>query len=127
MMKAFGGRHIALALAGAVSLAAALPAAAQSQGSYSEQKLQAYANAHIQVAELVSQYQPKLRSAQEAGDTAKLESLQQEANDKLLGAIKSAPRISVDEYRQITAEAREDQELFSQLKSYVEDLREGGN
>jgi len=127
MMKTMTARVAALALASAMSAGAALPAAAQSQGSYSDQKLQAYAQAHVQVANLVAEYQPKLRSAQEAGDTAKLESLQQEANEKLLGAIERAPQISVDEYRQITADAREDKELFSQLKSYVQDLRQSGN
>ena len=124
MFKMTAKHAAALATAGFLALGTALPAAAQSQGSYSEQKLQAYASAHIQVAELVSEYRPALESAQQAGEAKKVESLQQEANKELIGLIEDANNISIDEYREITAAARQDQELFQRLQSMVTQMQQ---
>jgi len=131
------GRTLAAALftvllaGGAAGMAA--PAAAQeSQGGsgqsagqqFSDAKLQAFAVAAVEVSDLLREWRPKIQAARQDGNQDELNRLREEANAQLLDAIKGADGITVDEYKNISATAREDKELYQRLNDMVKQVRD---
>lgn len=86
---------------------------------FSEAKLAAYANAVIEVTEVVQKWQPKIQSAQNKDDKQALKDLQKQASAELVAAIQDAKGITFKEYKQISIAARQDEALYKQLNEMV--------
>lgn len=116
---------------------AGTPATAQAQQSqdsqgaqtstpdFSENKLEAYADAVVQVSALVAEWRPKIQSAQQEQDKEKVRDLQKQANAELMKAVQDAEGITLDEYKRISQAVRQDKELYNRLQGMVQERREG--
>ncbi|MEQ8964497.1 MAG: DUF4168 domain-containing protein [Azospirillaceae bacterium] len=119
-------------IAGGAGMAVPAPAGAQDaegQGGQaievpelSDAKLESYVVAAIDVTRLIEQWQPRLQSAREAGDTEAFTSLRDQANDQLTTAVEDAEGISIEEYQAITAAARQDRELLDRIRSMMAEV-----
>lgn len=110
---------VALALAAAAPAALAEPAGtrlAQAE-SYSDAQLDSFAVAAIEVSKVRNEYIPRIQSAESEADK---QALAQEATDRMIAAVDSAPGISVDEYNAIAQAAGEDPELAERLRQHIE-------
>jgi hypothetical protein len=90
---------------------------------FSQPKLEAYADAVVEVSQLVAKWQPRIQSAQQEQDKAKVQELQQQANAELVKVVQDADGITLDEYKEISQAVRQDKELYDQLQGMVEDRR----
>ncbi len=82
-----------------------------------DEKLQSFAVAFLEVENLKQQYTQQL---QEAGDDAeRQQQLQNEAGEKILQAVEETDGISVDEYNQIIQSAQADPDLAQRLTDAI--------
>lgn len=111
-------------------MGAAAPAAAQSTGQgqqqqvktdWSEQKLDAFAEASVAINEMQSKWQERISNAESQEKQAEI---RQEANEAVTGTIEDSG-LSPKEYNQIYQAARQDQELYEDLMTRIEDERSG--
>lgn len=122
-------RMIAAVLAAAVMAIGAAgvagPAVAQEAetAEFSEQKLQAYAEAAIEVTNVIEEWQPRIQAARQDGDEAHAEELIQEANADLIATIQDADGISFEEYQDISVAAQQDPQLHERLSDKVQQLQ----
>lgn len=87
---------------------------------FSEQKLDAFANAAVKVSEVRRAWAPKIRKAQQGGNKQKAQQLAQQATGEMRTTIEQADNISVQEYQQIAQAAQQDQELAKELSGIVQ-------
>lgn len=106
----------------------AAPTAAQELGgetpSFTDEQLQSYAEAAIQVSEVIQEWQPQIMEAREAGDEERAAELTEAANEELLATIQDADGITVEEYQEISVAARQDEELYNDLNERVQDMQQ---
>lgn len=103
------------ALTGAAALAVATSTAAIAQKTdWSEDQLEAYAAAVVEVDEIFSDYRPRIQNAESADEAS---ALREEARSQAIQAVKNEG-ITVSEYTEINQAARADTEL----KKKVQDL-----
>jgi len=122
-----------LLAASAIAIAFALPAATtasadqqqrqqapqqgqQQQQNFSDQDLQAYASAAIEISELQQEFQGQMQNAESAEDQ---QAVQEEANEAMIQAIRDAG-LSLEKYNQIATAAQNDQELAQKIRSHME-------
>lgn len=108
-------------LAVALSLAAAAPAAAQTQ--YSEAKLQAFVTAAIAVSDLFEKWSPQINAAE---SQEKAEEMAHQADSEMIAAIENVPGISLEEYTQIIQDTRQDEALSDRIRGIYQ-KRSGAN
>ena len=94
-----------------------LPAGAQAQDAYDDQKLQAFVVAVVKVDSLIDTWAPKIRSAE---NEEQAQAMNQQANDELRQAIEQTDGITVDEYKEISAAMRDDSELLTRVEAIYE-------
>jgi predicted membrane metal-binding protein len=136
-------RFTAIALAAALGLAAsgvAAPALAQNATtgqsgqqsgqqqtpSYSEQKLQSFANAATKISAVVREYRPQLRQAQQDGNRQQFQKLQQEAKKAMDEKIAATDGISSKEYQEIAQAAQQDKQLRQKVLGMMQQQGQGG-
>jgi hypothetical protein len=106
----------------------AMPVAAQDAGgetpSFTDQQLESYAQAAIQVSGVIQEWQPQIMEAREAGEEERAADLTEAANEELLSTIQNADGISVEEYQEISVAARQDEDLYNELNDLVQSMQE---
>ncbi|MBK1668101.1 hypothetical protein CKO28_08630 [Rhodovibrio sodomensis] len=88
---------------------------------FSEQKLNAFADAAVKVSEVRRAWAPKIRKAQQGGDKQKAQQLARQATGEMRTTIQDTDNISVKEYRQIAKAAQQDKQLAQKLSSKVKE------
>ena len=91
-----------------------LPAGAQAQGAFNDQKLEAFVVAVVKVDQLIDTWAPKIRSA-ESDEQA--QAMNKQANAELRQAIEQTDGITVDEYKTISNAMREDSDLMTRVEA----------
>ena len=109
---------IALALAAApMTVFTAQSVAAQEAGEYSEQELDAFTSALLEVASVRDKYTPLLQSAEtEEQKTAIVE----EANAEITEVIETTDGMTMDSYLEIAQAASEDEALNQRIVKRVQ-------
>jgi hypothetical protein len=109
---------IALALAAApMTVFTAQSVAAQEAGEYSEQELDAFTSALLEVASVRDKYTPLLQSAEtEEQKTAIVE----EANAEITEVIEATDGMTIDSYLEIAEAASEDEALNQRIVKRVQ-------
>lgn len=90
----------------------------QQAQEFSEEKLDSFVAAAIEVEELVAEWSPKIEAAQ---DEQAAEELRAQANEELAAAIESTDGITMAEYQQIAQAARTDQQLAQRLQAIYQE------
>jgi hypothetical protein len=129
---------LGLALAAGVAAAPTAPAIAadgqqlaQSSGStqtaqsYSDAKLQAFAQAAVKVSEARRAWAPKIRKAQQQGNKQEAQKMADQATQEMRTQIEGVDNISVQEYRQIAKAAQNDKQLAKKLSGMVKSKMQG--
>ncbi|MCX2782169.1 DUF4168 domain-containing protein [Microbulbifer thermotolerans] len=84
--------------------------------SYSEPKLQQFANAYRAIVELSREYAPKLKAA---ADIEEAEAINREAQGKMIEAIRSAG-LTKEEYQQIAGSLKSDPALVEKVNKMLQ-------
>jgi len=92
----------------ALFLAAFTASPVRAQGAYTDDKLESFVSAAIQVQNLMKQYQPQIQSEE---NPQRAETLRREAKAKMETAIIRTPGITIDEYSRIVEATQRDQAL----------------
>ncbi len=98
-------RVVVPALCLALCLAAFAVGPARAQAAYTDDKLQSFVSAAIQVQSLMKEYQPMIQAAE---TPQRADSLRREAKAKMETAIIRTPGISIAEYGQIVTATQND-------------------
>lgn len=110
----------ALALATGGAALAPAPAAAQSQSaeaaSFSDQQLESFAVAAIEVRDIRNRYVPQIKKA---GSQEEKQQLAQKAQSEMQSAVESTPGISVADYNAIIQAASQDKELAQKVNGII--------
>ncbi len=94
------------------------PAGVQlAQASYSDEKLQSFALAAVEIQEIREDYMAQIQAAE---SEEQRQQLAQQASDEMVSAVESAPGISVDEYNEIIQASSENQELTERINQYMQ-------
>ncbi|UWU25683.1 DUF4168 domain-containing protein (plasmid) [Rhizobium sp. CB3060] len=98
------------------------PAQAQPDGnvgaaSISDQKIEAFAIAYLQVGNIRQEYAARIEAAPD--ETSKQE-LRSEARKQMIQAVQTSANISVDEYNQILSAAQKDPVLVKKLEDKLQ-------
>ncbi|PDT82436.1 DUF4168 domain-containing protein [Sinorhizobium sp. BJ1] len=110
----------ALELAQAQSTQPAQQAPAQTGAKgapISEQKIEAFAVAYLQVDKVRQEYSAKIGATQ---DAAAKEKLQSEASQQMVKAVEASPNISVEEYTTILTAAQNDPALAKKVEEKLQ-------
>lgn len=108
---------IALALASAPMAAFAQSAATQETDAYSEQELDVFTSALIEVASVREKYTPLLQSAETEDQQA---AIVEEANAEITKVIEETDGLTMDSYLEIAKAASEDQALNQRIIKRVQ-------
>lgn len=108
---------------------ATMPAAAQGQGqgqggaaaqaveqSFSEEKLQAFAEAAATVTPIIVQAQKKMAGTK---DQAKRQKVMEKMRGDMRSSIEDSPNITMEEYQAITMKARQNPEFRSKVQAML--------
>lgn len=113
---------LALALAAAPALVVtAQPAAAQTQGDYSAEQLDAFIAAFLEVSEVRTSYNEQL---QQAEDEAAQETLMEEGNAAITEAIETVDGMDVELYSAIIEQAGADETLNERITRRLQEMSE---
>lgn len=92
---------------------------AQAQAaSYSDEKLQAYAIAFIEVEKISVEYRDKIRGVESDEERAKIT---EETSKEMTEKVEDTPGITVLEYNEITQASTQDQALAEKIYAYVDE------
>ena len=105
-------RAVVSALCIALCIAAFTAGPARAQSAYSDDKLQSFVSAAIQVQTLMKEYQPMIQAAE---TRQRADSLRREAKAKMETAIIRTPGISIAEYGQIVTATQNDPSLNNRV------------
>ncbi len=94
-----------------------LPADAQAQDGYDDQKLEAFVVAVVKVDSLIDTWAPKIRSAE---NEEQAQAMNQQANAELRQAIEQTDGITIEEYKAISNAMREDSALVTRVEAIYE-------
>lgn len=110
---------VALAPVALAPAAAAEPAGVQlaQAESYSEEKLQSFALAALEIQQIRSDF---VERAQQAETDEQRQQLAEEANVEMVGAVESTPGITVDEYNSIIEASAEDEGLAERINQQMQ-------
>lgn len=126
MTIAHNSRGLLAAFGLAFSLALAMPAVAQETTeqpaaeapapSFSEDKLQSFAVAFLEIDKLRREYTPRMEQAQSEEEK---QQIQTEAGQKMLQAVEDTENISTDEYNAIIQSAQADPDFAQRLNGVI--------
>lgn len=111
-------RMLLTAAATAIALTVAVPAAAQTQqqpAQVTEEDLQSYAAAVVEVQRISEKWLPRIEAAPSDDHKAVL---QQQAQDKMIEAVRDEG-MTVEEYNEISRMAQADPQLWQQVQGYM--------
>lgn len=94
----------------------AQPAAAQAATAVSDQQLKSFVDASVKVNELSQQYMPKLQQVGE--NTDKQKAVVDEANGKMMGAVKQSG-LQVEEFKRISQAVQQDPQLMKRAQTML--------
>ncbi|WP_455874821.1 DUF4168 domain-containing protein [Rhizobium yanglingense] len=98
------------------------PVQAQPEGkggpAVSDQKIEAFAVAYLQVDQVRQEYSAKIGATQ---DTAAKQQLQTEASKQMVQAVEASPGISLDEYNSILTAAQNDPALVKRVQDKLQE------
>lgn len=114
---ALSGALAAGAFAQEGNTAPAEPAVEAATASYSEEQLQAFAVAYLQVSEIGMAYDERIQAAQ---TDEELMGLQAQAQEEMIAAVENVDGLSVDDYNSILIDAQADPELGATIQGYVD-------
>jgi ribosome-binding protein aMBF1 (putative translation factor) len=112
---------VALFVAASLSLGGVMGAnvtVAQAQESYSDAKLQSFAEAAVKLIGIRSDYQSQMG---DASSNEERQQLQQQTNQRMAQAVEDTDGISIEEYNEIAQASRNDQALAQKINGYIED------
>lgn len=110
---------VGLALAGPASVALAQEGKAQAQAELSAQKVEAFALAAFEVAQIQQKYRPEYQAAQ---TDAEKRALVEKVNEEMRLAVKATDGISVEEYIAIGRTASQDEDLSKKITARIQAL-----
>mgnify|MGYP006428397519 CR=1 FL=1 len=87
---------------------------------FSDQKLNAFADAYVKVSEVRRAWGPKIRKAQESGNKDKAQTLAKQATGEMRTAVQDADNISMKEYQKIGQAAQQDKQFAQEVASVVQ-------
>lgn len=132
MMIAAGGSALALALAAPAAFAqdevpleaapeapVEAPMEAPVAMDVTDETVQSFAVAFLQVAQISQEYQPQLESAD---STEEQQRVQMEAGERMMEAVETVEGISVQEYEQILQAAQVDPDLAQRINTQIAQL-----
>jgi hypothetical protein len=94
------------------------PAAQQSQASsYSDEKIQSFVTAALEVEQVRQEYSAQFA---EAESEEQRQAIAQQANDEMVKAVEDAPGISLQEYNQIAQAVERDPALSQRVAERME-------
>lgn len=96
-----------------------MPGQEAPQASFSDEEIETYADATLEVQEIGAKWEPRLLEAQQAQQPEQLEQLQREAEEEMVDAVQSAG-LSVEQYNEITRMAQVDQNLRDRILGQME-------
>lgn len=108
--------------------AAAMPALAQeilpdepavSAEAFSDEQLQTFAVAYLQIDRISQEYETRLQSAETPEEQ---QQIQMEANDEMVLVVEQTEGLTVDEYNAIFQAAQTDQTVLAQIESHLNAL-----
>ena len=102
----------------ALALATALPAVAQ-DAEYSDEQIEAFAEAALDVAEIRDAYAADLAAVESEEEQ---QALVDEGNEAMIGAIEESPNITLDEYLEIGEAAAENPKLGEQIAAMINEM-----
>lgn len=94
-----------------------LPASAEAQDAFNDQKLEAFVVAVVKVDSLIDTWAPKIQSAE---NEEQAQAMNQQANDELRQAIEQTDGITIEEYKAISSAMREDSDLLTRVEAIYE-------
>lgn len=97
------------------------PMEAPSSAEISDETLQSFARAFLEVAEISQEYQPQLESAETPEDQ---EQVRTEAGEEMIQAVEAVDGIGVEEYQQILQAAQADPELAQRINTQIAQFAE---
>jgi hypothetical protein len=106
-----------LSLGGAMG-ASVMPAQAQAQDSYSDEKLKSFAEAAVKLIGIRSEYRNQMG---EASNDQERQQLQQQTNQRMAQAVEGTDGISIDEYNEIAQASRTNQQLAQRINTYIQE------
>ena len=106
-----------LSLGGAMG-ASVMPAQAQAQDSYSDEKLKSFAEAAVKLIGIRSEYRNQMG---EASNDQERQQLQQQTNQRMAQAVETTDGISIDEYNEIAQASRTNQQLAQRINTYIQE------
>jgi len=112
---------VAMFVAASLSLGGAMGAnvtVAQAQASYSDAKLQSFAQAAVKLIGIRSEFQSKMSEMSSDQERAQL---QQQTSQRMAKAVKDTEGISVDEYNEIASASRNNQQLAEKINGYIKE------
>lgn len=92
------------------------------QQEFTEDTLQSFAVAFLQVDEINKTYTPRL---QEAATPEEQQQIQEEASQEMVTAVENADGITVQEYTSIMQAAQADPDLAQRLTQYIGEASQG--
>ena len=107
-----------LTAAAALALATALPATAQ-DAAYTDEQIEAFAQAAVDSAEVRKQYVAKLEGVESEEEQL---AMINEGREAMIAAVEESPSISLAEYLEIGEAAAEDPELGELIASVINDM-----
>ncbi|MFI2812900.1 MULTISPECIES: DUF4168 domain-containing protein [Microbulbifer] len=107
---------LVLALSAAHAQNGEAGAASARAASYSEPKLESFANAYRSIVILSREYAPKLKAAE---NIEQAEALNKEAQGKMVAAIQQAG-LTKEEYQQIAASLKDDPKLVERINGMLQ-------
>ncbi|WP_026616542.1 DUF4168 domain-containing protein [Ensifer aridi] len=111
------GPAAALEVAQAQQPAPAQPDASGATAPISEQKIDAFAVAYLQVDKVRQEYSAKIEATTDANAKAKLEA---EASQQMVKAVEGSPNMSVEEYTTILKAAQSDPALAKKVQEKLQ-------
>lgn len=112
---------------------AAAPAAAQDgsadgpgKAELSDDTLRDFAEAVVQVQQVIAEHKPAIAKAKEAGQTERREELQAQLQTAVKATIAEVEGVSLAEFRDINRRARTDEALRTRIGKIVRDLKGEG-
>jgi hypothetical protein len=97
------------------------PETGQQAQNFPEEKLEAYADAALEVAKINLRLAPQIR---QANTDEQKRTLFLEMQEEMVTAVNNTDGITVQEYNQISMAAREDENLAGRIRSKFDDLQQ---
>ena len=119
-LAAFG---LVLGAAGLAPATAGEPAGVQlaQAESYSDEKLQSFAMAALEVRDIRERYSPQMQSAESDEER---QALAEQATAEMVSAVEASPGITVDEYNAIIQASNGNEQLTNRIREQLQSVQQ---